>query len=105
MKMTDSTEGKQNVTRALLKRLNMSSWCVRSRVSPRAGQITSEGEKHTQTKEEKESRKSHRHKPTNRHGGGSMFMTPHSHLHRFHTHTHTETCAHAADHTLPSRSV
>lgn len=30
-------------------------------------------------------RKSHRHKQTNRHGGGSMFMTLHSHLDHFST--------------------
>lgn len=35
------------------------------------------------------SKKNHRRGQTNRHGGGSMFMTPHSHLDHFHAHVHT----------------
>ena len=53
MKMTDSMEAKQNVIRALLKRLNMSSRRVRSRVSPRAGQITARGENTHRRREKK----------------------------------------------------
>ena len=47
------------------------------------------GEGKNTDKERKGKLKTHRRKPTNRHGGGSMFMTPSSHLDHFYTHTHT----------------
>lgn len=88
MEIIKNREDKQNVIGALRKRRNISYWCVRSRVSPRDRQITARRKNTHRQRNEKQ--KSHRRKQTNRHGGGSMFMTPHSHLDHFYTHIHTQ---------------
>lgn len=90
MKMTDSMEAKQNVIRALLKRLNMSSRRVRSRVSPRAGQITARGENtHRRREKKKAERATDTSRPTDT--GEARCLWPRTPTYTASTHTYTHT--------------
>ena len=86
-KIINKWEDKQKVIRAFKKRRSISYLCVRPRISLRDHQITA-WRKNTHRPRKKRKAKSHRYRRTNRHGGGSMFMTLLSHLDHFYTHTY-----------------